>query len=278
MKRIDLNPRLKKCTNSTKILTITLFLLAEIMQLSAQNLISNSGFEEWNDSKPINWYGDKTTFAQKCATQCNIARSDNYSLKLINPSTDHKRYTPAAYKLDVTQNYLLTYYIKGKGSVRNTFYDKEQTSFGFCAYPDYTLINSNDWVMLSYSFKPGITTTSGTLDVEIVFSVKQTDETEGLLIDDVSLVATSSTAINHNTSVKKLSFYYRSKDDLSISATSPIRNVTLYSTTGVEMATVQSDSGDKEITIPVKKITSGLYVAVVKLQDGTIQTIKLIKP
>jgi len=255
-----------------------LFLLCFNRSVSAQNIIENPGFEDWTENQPAYWFGDKSTLAQSNAMQVMDAKSGSYSLKIVNSTVSHKRYSSQGYMLDVTKKYELVYYVKGVGQIRNSFYDGETGYGGIAAYSDYQAIdNLNEWTKISYVFQPGKTTTSGQLSVQVIFSIFSTDVTSGLLIDDVTLKEFVPTATNQRTSNAKIAVYRLNADEIKLSTSTATTSVTVVNATGNSVIIVMTDNDDKEITIPVKKIASGVYIVVVKLADGTQVTTKFIK-
>jgi len=258
--------------------TIMLFLLCFNRSVSAQNIIENPGFEDWTGNQPAYWFGDKSTLAQSNAMQVMDAKSGSYSLKIVNSTVSHKRYSSQGYMLDVTKKYELVYYVKGVGQIRNSFYDGETGYGGIAAYSDYQAIdNLNGWTKISYVFQPGKTTTSGQLNVELIFSVLSTDATSGLLIDEVSLKQYTPTAVSQRNSNAKIALYRLNSDVIKVTTSTAATSVTVVNATGNSVIIVMTENEDKEITIPVKKIASGVYIVVVKLADGTQVTTKFIK-
>jgi hypothetical protein len=263
---------------SVLIITSFLFLCGFSWSAQSQNIIENPSFEAWDGNQPANWFGDKSTLAQSNAMQVMDAKSGSYSLKIINTTATHKRYSSQSYLLDVTKEYELVYYVKGVGQIRNSFYDGETGYGGIAAYSGYQAIdNLNEWTKISYRFQPGKTTTSGQLSVQIIFSVISTDATSGILIDEVSLKHYTSTAVSQRNSNAKIAIYRPNADVIKVTTPTAATSVTVVNATGNSVIIVMTENEDKEITIPVKKITSGVYIVVVKLADGTQVTTKFIK-
>lgn len=258
--------------------TIMLFLSCFNWSVNAQNIIVNPSFEEWDGNQPAYWFGDRSNLAPSNAMQVMDAKAGSFSLKILNATTTHKRYSSQSYMLDVTKEYELVYYVKGVGQIRNSFYDGETGYGGIAAYSDYQAIdNLNEWTKISYRFQPGKTTTSGQLNVQVIFSVLSTDATSGLLIDEVALARYTPTAVNQRNSNAKIALYRPNSEVIKVTTSTAATSVTFVNATGNSVITVMTESEDKEITIPVKKIASGVYIVVVKLADGTQVTTKFIK-
>jgi len=258
--------------------TIMLFLLCFNKSVSAQNIIENPSFEEWDGNQPANWFGDKSTLAKSNAMPMTDAKSGDYCLKLLNTFETYKRFTTQSYLLDASKEYELVYYVKGVGQISNSFYDGEQKYKGFYGYPKWIAIdNLNEWQKITFGFNPGKVTTSGSLNVEVIIAIRSTDENTGLLIDDVTLKELVPTAINQRTSNAKIVVYRPNSEVIKVTTSTAATSVTVVNATGNSVIIVMADNDDKEITIPVKKIASGIYIIVVKLADGTQVTTKFIK-
>lgn len=164
----------------------TLLFLGTSMLLSAQNILQNGSFENWTDGKPDHWFGSKTSIAASKVVESADAQEGSKSVELINKSADHKRFTSEGYNLTASSTYTLTFYAKGQGEIRNSFYNgnPDSTGSGFASYSPYTTVNG-DWQQITYVFD----TAEDVTGVEIIFSVRNTGETNGVLIDNAVLVA-----------------------------------------------------------------------------------------
>lgn len=268
----------KTCLTLIKSAMVAIAFFATIVAAKGQNILQNSGFEEWSESQPVMWHGDKSTISQINVKQVGTPRTGLLGLNLINTSTIvHQRYTSENYFLDTSKGYQLTYYVKGVGRIRNSFYDGEQSYSGFCSYSEYLAVDGDTWQEVIYRFRPGKQTLTGQLNVQIVFSILGTDATTGLIVDDVSLLELSPTKILTKSVSSKIFVKNPVRDNIELVAPDAVTSVSVYSLTGSVLVQVSSDNDDKEITIPAKKIAKGVYVVVVKLKDGTSVTTKVVK-
>lgn len=163
----------------------TLAFLGASLALSAQNLLTNGSFEEWTDGKPDAWFGDKTNIAASKIAESSDAQDGSKSLILINDTSSHKRFTSQPINLTQNSSYTLTYYIKGEGEVRNSFFNgnPDSSGSGFASYSPYISANNEEWQAVTYTFE----TEEDVTGMEIIFSVRNTSE-EGVLIDNAILV------------------------------------------------------------------------------------------
>ncbi|WP_273701755.1 S-layer homology domain-containing protein [Tepidanaerobacter acetatoxydans] len=149
----------------------------------AQNLLVNGDFEEWESGLPIAWYGLKSNLSKSNVNQVTDGpKSGNYTVQLIETSSNHKRFTTKSISLKAGVEYILTYWVKGKGEIRNAFY----RDGNYSSYTAYTEIETDEWKEITYVFSYD----KDVDDVEIIFSLKNTSEEKGhIQIDDVILTS-----------------------------------------------------------------------------------------
>lgn len=116
-----------------------------------ENLLANSGFEDWDGSNPVNWVSGTTASSAKLS-QSTDAHSGNYSVQVEGNPSANKR---LAYK-EIT---LLpgTYYVR--------FYAKAVTADGASVRPGYVPVENGSAVSSSYMYGDyvnGITNTEWT--------------------------------------------------------------------------------------------------------------------
>jgi len=154
----------------------------------AQNELSNTSFETWTGTGstdvPTNWHGDRSSIALSAVIQSTMAQDGSSSVAL-SAGGSHKRFTNEAITA-TNEEYTLTYYVSGNGQIRNAFHDG-----GYSSYTSYTTVNSTAWTPMTYAFTPD----AGNL--EVIFSVKDTSG-DGVLIDNVVLVKSSTLSVNQN--------------------------------------------------------------------------------
>lgn len=162
----------------------TLLFLSASMFLGAQNILQNGSFENWTGGLPDFWNGSKTNIAQSKILESSDAQDGSKSVELINDASGHKRFTSQGYNLNPNSTYTLTFYAKGSGEVRNSFYNgnPDSSGSGFATYTPYTTVNSS-WQKITYVFETDVDVTG----VEIVFSVRNTAAEDGVLIDNAYL-------------------------------------------------------------------------------------------
>lgn len=162
----------------------TLLFLSASMFLGAQNILQNGSFESWSEGLPDFWFGSKSNIAQSKVLESSDAQDGSKSVELINNSSSHKRFTSEGYNLTAGTTYTLTFYAKGSGEVRNSFFNgnPDSSGGGYASYSPYTTVDGN-WQKITYVFDTDVDVTG----VEIIFSVRNTAEEDGVLIDNANL-------------------------------------------------------------------------------------------
>jgi len=141
----------------------------------ANNLLLNTGFEIWENNLPAHWFGSASNIPETSVFQCAEAHSGESSCRLVRTQKTHVRFSSAPLFLNLG-NYRLSYYVKGSGCIRNSFYNGSS----YAAYSDYdTLSNQQEWMKKVYEFE-----LKKDVEVQLLFSLCLTDSI-GLFIDDV---------------------------------------------------------------------------------------------
>src|SRR5699024_2258332 len=148
-----------------------------------KNLLENGDFEEWENGLPVGWFGAKSNIAKSKVNKTNTGAKDgDYAVQLAETGSSHKRFTskPISIKKDI--EYILTYWVKGKGEIRNAFF----RDGGYSQYTDYTILDTDEWQEITYTFSYD----KDVDDVEVIFSVRNADEEKGYIqVDDALLVS-----------------------------------------------------------------------------------------
>jgi|GEM_PF-695693 hypothetical protein len=141
----------------------------------SNNLLMNTGFEVWENNLPAHWFGSASSIPETSVYQSTEAHSGVSSCRLVRTQKTHVRFSSAPLELN-TGFYKLSYYAKGSGCIRNSFYNGSS----YAAYSDYdTLNNQQEWKKKVYEFE--LKKDAG---VQLLFSLCLTD-TIGLFVDDV---------------------------------------------------------------------------------------------
>ena len=149
----------------------------------AQQVIFSSSFENWSNNDPIDWVTGGTDISPDSVNQISTgAIYGNNSAELRNPSATHKRLKTDTLSITAGQAYSVTYWVRGKGSIRAGLYDGTT----YQPYTTYDSINSNTWM----SFTKSITANSTSATAQFILSVRYTEAPEHLQVD--SFVVTTS--------------------------------------------------------------------------------------
>ena len=148
---------------------------------------TNGGFENWTGSSPDGWLGAKSNIGADNVVQVTSgAHTGNFACQLINTASGHKRFTTQGIHVDNGTQYVISFWVKGKGDIRVALYDGRATGSGYSNYSAYHNINS-----ASYQFCEDTITAENSLDAgEFILSLRNTDESfDHLIVDDVTIVA-----------------------------------------------------------------------------------------
>lgn len=142
------------------------------------NVIANGSFELWTDGRPEGWLGAESNLSSDAVTEVTSVSHDGVrSARLANTSDTHRRFTTAAMSLGAGA-YRCRYWVRGEGEIRNARYDG-----GFSSYSGYDVVDTDIWTPITYDFNVA----SDVAEVfELIFSVRNTDGADHLLIDDVT--------------------------------------------------------------------------------------------
>ncbi len=149
-------------------------------------LLQNGDFEEWSGSTPVGWMGSKSNIPVSAMIKyTQSSKSGGTAVQLIETGTangDHKRFNSKAYSIIAGKEYTVTYWVRGKGQIRNAFY----RDGNYSAYSAYTVVDSLEWQPITYKFSYA----KSVNDVELIFSVLKTSaEKDHIQIDDVQVFA-----------------------------------------------------------------------------------------
>ncbi len=154
-----------------------LFSIISILDLSAQNIISNGSFEKWTDNNPDGWVGAKTNIDTTYIVKSDTSAFDgDFSVQLINTGTRDKYFTCKPLNVVAGESYVVTYAVKGTGVIRVGIYD---TEFGK-RNPSYNA--TGNW----QEYSEIVTATNSTEAGEFIFYIKSTTQ-EGLFLDKVEV-------------------------------------------------------------------------------------------
>jgi hypothetical protein len=149
----------------------------------AQQVIFSSSFENWSNNDPIDWVTGGTDISPDSVNQISTgAVFGNSAAELRNPNVMHRRLKTDTFSITAGQVYSVTYWVRGKGSIRAGLYDGAT----YQPYSTYDSINSTTWM----SFTKSITANSTSSTAQFILSVRYTQAPEHLQVD--SFVVTTS--------------------------------------------------------------------------------------
>lgn len=237
---------------------------------------TNGGFENWTGTTPDGWLGSKTNIGADNVVQVTTgAHAGDYACQLINTASGHKRFSTQAIHVDNGTQYVISFWVKGKGDIRVAMFDGRETGSGYSSYSAYHSINSTSYQLCTDTVEAANTTDAG----EFILSIRNTNaNNDHLIVDDAIVTALtneefvaepvatitgnmfstdtyfSSATISLSTPTEGASIYY------TLDGTEPTSSSTLYSspftitesTTLKAMAELNGNSSSvltKDITI-----------------------------
>ena len=160
-----------------------------------------SGFENWAASSPTftasansptDWMGSKTTASIVVSQVTTGAEQGNSAINVVNTSTTSAvRLTTQPVSITQGTTYLISFYAKGKGSIRTGLYTGKTTNSGggYTPYGTYESVSSSTtWYKYSQSV---IADTTNSTTAQFILSIKSTGTSgsvTGLDIDSVNIV------------------------------------------------------------------------------------------
>ncbi len=138
-------------------------------QSSAQNLLSNEFFEEWEEGKPRYW---EWSGAPSRISQISEGLVGNFSVELTLTTSDYKGIYQFGKPMDSEKTYYAQLWLKGKGVVRLGI---KYPGSNYVYYGEETIIDSENWTTISLSRKPANSGENGGIKLNVKY-----DETKGI--------------------------------------------------------------------------------------------------
>ena len=156
-----------------------LMMLFSVMGFAQVN--TNGGFESWTGTWPDGWHGSKTNItADKVVLVTTGAHSGNNACQLIVDTTKMYRFTMQPVSVNVGEQYIVSFWVKGQGEIRAGLYNGGNT-YNYLSYHE---INNAQYVYCEDTITVGNTDAAS----EFILGVKNTVATSGhLIVDDVTV-------------------------------------------------------------------------------------------
>jgi hypothetical protein len=181
----------------TKLFTVA---LAMGLTMGAQAQVTYfSGFENWaassatftaSPSSPTDWMGSKTTASIVVTEVTTGAEQGSDAINVVSTSATAIRLTTQPVSITQGTAYMISFYAKGKGSIRTGLYSGKTTSagFGYTPYGPYEAVSSStNWYKYSQSVVADTTNSAA----QFILSIKSTGTSgsiTGLDIDSVNII------------------------------------------------------------------------------------------
>ena len=163
----------------------TALLLSTIALATAANAqVFTSGFENWNDTLPTDWFGVKSNISSDSIEQVNTnAHTGAFAVRIRNAPSATKRFTTQPLHVDSAQAYDVTYWVRGQGDIRVALFDARAANSGYSPVTPYVTVNSATWMEQTTTI-----TASHTNDAaEFILYVRNTTGPERIVVDDVNI-------------------------------------------------------------------------------------------
>lgn len=151
-----------------------------------KNLLTNGGFETWNDGICEGWVSTTSASSANVTSQSTEAHSGTSAILLKGNEKQNKRLASKEYTLKAG-NYTMKFFVKGKGQVCPGYVPVTNGSVGSYVYGKYTP-TTDEWTEVSHNFTLETTTTLNL----VVMNPKTSSyaAASDKLIDDFSLTTT----------------------------------------------------------------------------------------
>ncbi len=163
----------------------TLIAFAALLALPLQaQIIFESGFEDWNNDLPTDWFGARTNLAAAGVSQVSDdVHGGSFAVRLTRDVTGHQRFTTQDVEVVDGQAYEVNFWVRGEGQIRLGLYDARATGSGYAPYTPYTNVSGNVWTEVTLS----ITAANTASDGQFILSLQNTVAPEHLVVDDVTI-------------------------------------------------------------------------------------------
>ncbi|MEX1132676.1 MAG: carbohydrate binding domain-containing protein [Flavobacteriales bacterium] len=163
----------------------TLIAFAALMALPMQaKIVFESGFEDWSNNLPTDWFGTRTNLAAAGVAQVSDdVNGGSFAVRLTRDVTGHQRFSTQDVAVVDGQAYEVNFWVRGEGQIRLGLYDGRPTGSGYATYTPYTNVSGNTWTEVTLN----ITAANSAADGQFILSVQNTVAPEHLVVDDVTI-------------------------------------------------------------------------------------------
>ncbi len=170
--------------------SVALFMMTLLSLAGFAQVNTNGGFESWTGSWPDGWHGSKTNITlSNVVLVTSGAHSGNNACQLINNTNSLKRLSTQSIPVSNGEQYVVSFWAKGTGDIRVGIYDGRSTASGGIYYLDYHNVSSTQYVY----YEDTLTVENTLQTAEFLLGVKNTVETDHLIIDDVTITSVTNT-------------------------------------------------------------------------------------
>ncbi|MEO8591083.1 MAG: T9SS type A sorting domain-containing protein [Flavobacteriales bacterium] len=164
----------------------TILLLSLVALATAANAqVFTSGFENWNDTLPTDWFGVKSNISSDSIEQVTTnVHAGTYAVRVINAPSATKRFTTQPLHVDSAQAYDVTYWVRGQGDIRASLFDGRSENFGYSPNTSYVVVNGDTWTQQTSTLICDHTNDAA----EFILYVRNTTGPDRIVVDDVNII------------------------------------------------------------------------------------------
>lgn len=167
--------------------TLISFIAMLALPMQAQTVLE-SGFENWDNDRPTDWFGVRTNLPQAGVVQVSEdVHGGSSAVRLIREASGHQRFSTQDLTVEDGQGYEVNFWVRGQGEIRLGLYDGRSTASGYAGYSPYTVVSGNTWTEVTLS----VSSAMDASDAQFIFSIRNTVGPEHLVVDDVTITKTT---------------------------------------------------------------------------------------
>jgi len=165
----------------------TLIAFAALLALPMQaQTIFESGFEDWSNNLPTDWFGVRTNLPGSGVAQVSEdVHGGDFAVRLTRATSGHQRFSTQDVSVEDGETYSVNFWVRGEGQIRLGLYDGRATGSGYATYTPYTNVSGNVWTEVTLA----ITAANSASDAQFILSIQNTVAPEHLVVDDVTISA-----------------------------------------------------------------------------------------
>ena len=225
-----------------------------------------SDFEDWNDTLPALWGGQKTNISLDNVQQAIFnPHGGTLAVRLMNDTMTNKRLTTQPYPVDSGTVYYYNFWVRGHGDVHVSIFDERSAPGGIGTYSTYvTIADDVVWQEVSAS----ILCTHTSLIGEYIIGVRNTVGPEHLVIDDVN-IASNPLGVPTEDPIRTRVFPNPTEDLLNVELGKAAGRTDYTLTDALGRTTLAGTISSDRASIDIRSCATGLYTLGLRGASGS---------